>query len=270
MENDYALHKYLVLTRMKGLGPVTQNLLIYCCGGINQLFEADLSDLLYLDETKLPKGSRIGRQRIQSFLTQRAEKSIWKEAEEILKQSEVLGIQVLCTEDKEFPDRFSSLRDLPVVLYVKGSLRINDFHKSLGIVGARRCTAEGKKRAIDRAMEGVVQNEAIISGMAKGIDSYAHTAAIKASGYTVAVLGSGVDICYPKEHKRLYEEITIHGCVLSEYPPGTPPMEYNFPRRNRLIAGLSDRLCVIDAGRNSGTASTVEYSRKYGREIIAD
>jgi DNA protecting protein DprA len=270
MQNDSKLLKYLALTQMKGLGPITQNSLVYCCGGIDPCFEADLSDLLYLDESKLPKGSRIGRRRIQSFLTQREEKSVWKEAEKILKQSESSGIQVICAEDNEFPERFSNLRDLPVVLYVKGCLRINDFRESVGIVGARRCTAEGKRWAIDRAMKAVSRNEAVISGMAKGIDSYAHTAAIKASGYTIAVLGSGVDICYPKEHERLYEEIAIHGCVLSEYPPGTPPMEYNFPRRNRLIAGLSDRLYVIDAGRNSGTSSTVEYSRKYGREIIAD
>ena len=82
------------------------------------------------------------------------------------------------------------------------------------------------------------------------------------------MLGNGADICYPKEHERLYEEIEECGCIVSEYPPGTPPRQCNFPRRNRLIAALSDRLYVIDAGRNSGTRSTIEFGRKYGREIV--
>ena len=147
-------------------------------------------------------------------------------------------------------------------------IKINEFQHSIGIVGARRCTADGKKAAIDIATESTRINAAIISGMAKGIDSYAHTAALKAQGYTIAVLGNGADICYPKEHERLYEEIAKHGCIVSEYPPQTQPREYNFPKRNRLIAALSDKLYVIDAGRNSGTNSTVEYSRNYGREVI--
>ena len=104
--------------------------------------------------------------------------------------------------------------------------------------------------------------------MAKGIDSYAHTAALKSHGYTIAVFGNGVDICYPKEHARLYEEIAEHGCIVSEYPPGTQPREYTFPKRNRLIAALSDKLYVIGAGRNSGTKSTVEYGKKYSKEIV--
>ena len=103
--------------------------------------------------------------------------------------------------------------------------------------------------------------------MAKGIDSYAHTAAIKSGGYTIAVLGNGPDICYPKEHERLYEEISVSGCILSEYPPGTETREYRFPKRNRLITALSDRLYVVDAGRNSGTQSTVEKGWEYGREV---
>ena len=98
---------------------------------------------------------------------------------------------------------------------------------------------------------------------------YAHTAAIKEGGYTIAVLGNGPEICYPKEHERLYEEISKNGCILSEYPPGTEPREYHFPKRNRLIAALSDRLYVIDAGRISGTKTTTQNAVKYGREVYA-
>jgi DNA processing protein len=103
--------------------------------------------------------------------------------------------------------------------------------------------------------------------MAKGIDSYAHTAVLKAQGYTVAVLGNGADICYPREHEKLYAEISERGCIVSEYPPGTVPRKYYFPQRNRLIAALSDELYVIEAGRNSGTRSTVDSCRKYGRYL---
>ena len=171
-------------------------------------------------------------------------------------------------EDSEYPERFRNIKDIPVILYIKGKLKINDFNNSIGIVGARRCTAAGKKTAINTAGMAVDADIAVISGMAKGIDSYAHTAAIKSNGYTISVLGNGVDICYPKEHEKLYEEIAEHGCVLSEYPPGTVPREYTFPKRNRLIAGLSDKLYVIDAGRNSGALSTVDYSKEFGREVI--
>lgn len=103
--------------------------------------------------------------------------------------------------------------------------------------------------------------------MAKGIDSYAHTAALKNDGYTIAILGNSPDICYPKEHGKLYEEIISKGCILSEYPPGTRPNRFTFPKRNRLIAALSDELYVVDIGSNSGTATTIEACEWYGREV---
>ena len=104
-------------------------------------------------------------------------------------------------------------------------------------------------------------------GYAKGIDSYAHTAALKKEGYTISVLGNGVDICYPKEHERLYEEIMLKGCVLSEYPPETMPREFRFPKRIRLIAALSDELYVVDAGRHSGTETTIKACEFYKRTV---
>jgi DNA processing protein len=147
-------------------------------------------------------------------------------------------------------------------------LRINEFTGCAAIVGARGWTAEGKGMAIDFATRAVESGSAVISGMAKGIDSYAHTAALKANGYTIAVLGNGVDICYPKEHDKLYAEIVKRGCVLSEYPPGTEPREYFFPKRNRLIAALSDKIYVVEAGRHSGTQTTVESGRKYSKTVV--
>lgn len=104
--------------------------------------------------------------------------------------------------------------------------------------------------------------------MAKGIDSYAHTAVLKNGGYTVAVLGNGLDQCYPGEHQNLMECIIRQGMVLSEYPPGTPPYRYNFPRRNRIIAALLEELYVIESGSRSGARTTVEYCEKYGHRVF--
>ena len=263
IDNEAKILKYIVLTRMKGLGPVTQNSLLSSCGDIQRCFEASSDDLISLSKIK-----QIGRSRIESFIVQRNDKNLWIQAEKILSSLEASGIKMIVYDDMEFPYRFKNLKDMPIVLYLKGMLVINGFRNSIGIIGARRCTIEGKQTAIDISAKAAETNTAVISGMAKGIDSYAHTAAIKSHGYTIAVLGNGADICYPKEHERLFEEITEHGCVLSEYPPGTPPRAYHFPRRNRLIAALSDKLYVIDAGRNSGTQSTIEYSMEYDREVI--
>ena len=134
--------------------------------------------------------------------------------------------------------------------------------------GSEGVPAKGGDTVIAMIRDAVMEQCAVISGMAKGIDSYAHTAAIKEGGYTIAVLGSGPDICYPKEHQVLYEAIISCGCILSEYPPGTEPRRYMFPRRNRLIAALSDELYVIEAGRYSGTQSTVETCMRYGPAVI--
>ena len=255
--------KYLVLTLMKGIGPVTQNALLDICGNIDRCFTADAEELLCADIE-----DRLGRNKINSFVLQRTDKELWNRARDILKASDKKGINVIMREDADYPTRFTGIPDMPVLLYIKGRLRINDLPLAVGIVGARRCTAEGKEKAIDVARMSVDKGAAIISGMAKGIDSYAHTAALKSHGYTVAVLGNGADICYPAEHEKLYEEIAENGCILSEYPPETTPREYFFPKRNRLIAALSDQLYVIEAGRNSGAKSTVESCIRYGRKVV--
>lgn len=262
-DNELKILRYIVLTQMKGLGPASQNALLDICGDIEGCFKAGFDELTNADAMKL-----IRKCKIRSFISQREDKELWTRAERILQsvRSSVSGVAV--RGDPIFPGRFMGIKDIPVMFYTRGRLRINEFAKSIGIVGARRCSSEGKKYAIDIATEAIGEDAAVISGMAKGIDAYAHTAAMKASGYTIAVLGNGVDICYPKEHERLYEVIAERGCIVSEYPPGTIPREYNFPKRNRLIAALSDKLYVIEAGRNSGTRSTVENCVKYGREVV--
>ncbi len=264
MTTDEIKIEYIMLTLMKGIGPVAQNALLDICGNVANCFDASYDDIICADDMKL-----VGKKKISLFALQRKDLDLRSRAEELLETSKTRGIDIVTREEDSFPDRFKYIKEMPVVLYTKGCLKINEYEKSAGIVGARRCSPEGKEKAIELASNIVSCGTAVISGMAKGIDSYAHTAALKSQGYTIAVLGNGVDICYPKEHDRLYEEIIRTGCVMSEYPPGTVPREYYFPRRNRLIAALSDTLYVIDAGRHSGTETTIESSRKYGREVIA-
>ncbi len=257
------IRNYIILTLMKGLGPVTHNSMINAAGDINACFHFD-EDCLFSLFDKIG----IGKTRIQTFLTHRKDTFFQEAAGRIIQETLSSGINIVTRESSDYPSRFHGIDDMPVVLYQKGKLQINNFDCSVGIVGARRCSSEGKKNAIDIAYKEAKRNIAVISGMAKGVDAYAHTAAIKAEGYTIAVLGNGVDICYPKEHDRLYEKIAQTGCILSEYPPGTQPRQYLFPQRNRLIAALSDRLYVIDAGRNSGTRFTIASSIKYGRLVL--
>ena len=137
----------------------------------------------------------------------------------------------------------------------------------IAVVGARRCTREDKEKCIARVKRCGEDNPGaiIVSGGAKGIDGYAHTAAIKNGLRTIAFVGTGPDRCYPKEHIELFEQISEHGMILSEYPPGTSAYPSHFPRRNRLIAAWSDEMYVIGAGRNSGTLTTKQYFEKYHR-----
>lgn len=260
--------KYIMLSQMKGIGPVTQNTLINIFEDIESCFAAGYEEILEKDNDHTGVNGRIGKKRIEEFMLQKGDCNLRNRSEQIYEGAKAQGIDIITRENGLFPERFENLMDMPVLLYVKGILRINDYQESVGIVGARRCTPKGKENAIDIANKAVTGKSAVISGMAKGIDSYAHTAALKSNGYTIAVLGCGADICYPKEHIKLYEKIIEQGCIISEYPPKTQPRGYIFPKRNRLIAALSDKLYVIDAGRKSGTESTVEYSKRYGRTLV--
>lgn len=135
----------------------------------------------------------------------------------------------------------------------------------IAIIGARRCSAEDKKKCISLVgqMSEKRPGAIIISGGAKGIDGYAHTTAIKNHLRTIAFVGTGLDICYPREHSELFEKICEYGVLLSEYPPGMPAKPYHFPQRNRLIAAWSGEMHIIGAGRNSGTRITQQYFEKY-------
>ena len=178
-------------------------------------------------------------------------------------------IHILTIKNNKYPQMLKNIYDYPVVLYVKGNINIlNDLY--IAIIGTRIASIYGKNIAEKLAYELSLKNINIISGMAKGIDTYAHLGCIKAKGKTIAVLGSGLDNIYPAENKKLYEEIIkTGGAVISEFLVGTKPLATNFPRRNRIISGISNGVIVVEAKKRSGTFITVDYALEQGKEIYA-
>lgn len=170
---------------------------------------------------------------------------------------------------EEYPKCLKEIPDHPYALYVKGSLP-HENQKKAAVIGARRCTLYGEKYAVDFGRVLAGRGVEIISGMARGVDGMAHRGALIGGGKTYAVLGCGVDVCYPKEHIGLYVDILEHGGgILSEHPPGTAPLPQYFPARNRIISGLSDAVLVIEAGRKSGSLITVDMALDQGRDVYA-
>ena len=185
---------------------------------------------------------------------------------EYLEWVESLGIFYVMYEDEDFPYKLRFIPDPPYGLFVKGKLPLEQ-KPSVALIGARACSEYGKRVAVRFAEKLAAYDVQIISGMARGIDSVSQSACIKAGGSTFAVLGSGVDICYPEEMTELYTKITEKGGVISTYAPGTPPVSVNFPPRNRIISGLSNVILVIEARKKSGTLITVDMALEQGREV---
>lgn len=168
----------------------------------------------------------------------------------------------------DYPEPLKEIYDPPPVLFYKGSLPDKN-EWMIGMVGARRCTPFGQNTAIQLARSLSLSGISIVSGMARGIDSYSHLGCLECSGRTYAVLGCGVDICYPADNQELYHEIPEHGAVLSEYVPGTAPTAAHFPKRNRIIAALSKGIVVVEARKRSGSLITAEQGLNMGKDIFA-
>lgn len=240
------------------IGPITANRLLEHFGDPSKIYQAALSELMEI------KG--LSQRQIQSIACNK----ILEHAYKVLDDCDKNSIKVLIKSDIRYPEQAGNLKDAPVVLYYKGHFQ--DMNEPVAIVGARRCTQEAKFCAVELAEKYSMNGQTIISGMAKGIDSYAHTACLKVGGYTVAIVGNGLDICYPSEHKKLMECIMENGLLISEYPPGVRPTRYTFPMRNRLISAWAERIVIVTPGKGSGALITAEYGRKYGRivEVVSD
>lgn len=187
----------------------------------------------------------------------------------MIKYMKQYNIQFINIYDERYPLNLRSIYDPPIGLFVLGNYNcLNE--TILSIVGCRVCSDYGKRCAFDIAKEISQNNIVIASGLAKGIDAYAHLGTISAKQRTIAVLGSGVNIIYPKENKPIYEDILkYNGAIVSEYLLSTKPLKQNFPERNRIISGLSKGVLVIEAKERSGTLITVDFALEQGRDIYA-
>lgn len=179
-----------------------------------------------------------------------------------------LGLTVLTILDADYPARLRNIPDPPPLLYVSGELRQDD-QQALAIVGSRRMTAAGRVITEELSRDLAAAGFTIVSGLALGVDGAAHRGALEAKGRTVAVLGCGIDRNYPAEHQALRRQIEAHGAVLSELPLGAYPYGYHFPRRNRLISGLSLGVVVTEAALASGSLITARLAAEQGREVFA-
>jgi DNA processing protein len=178
------------------------------------------------------------------------------------------GIFLVTEDEPQFPERLSRIPDKPYALYFAGRLPQAE-KRAVAVIGARECTAYGRYMAEQFGAAFAKAGIQVISGMARGIDGIGQTAALKEGGYSLGVLGCGVDICYPGENRELYETLLAAGGICSEYPPGTEPRAVLFPPRNRIISGLCDAVLVVEAREKSGTLITVDMALEQGREVYA-
>ena len=226
--------------------------------------------IYYIEETKLDKLRFLNEKDVA--ILKNAKKDT--ELEEKWRRTEEKRIQFIPYFLKTYPEKLKYITDPPYALYVLGQLP-DEKRKSAAIVGARNCTAYGEQMALQYGKSLAEAGIQIISGMARGIDGAGQRGALnsswaKESGVTYAVLGCGVDVCYPRDHIGLYMDIIEHGGgILSEFPPGTPPLAMNFPMRNRIISGLSDAVLVMEARIRSGSLITADMALEQGKDVYA-
>ncbi len=190
-------------------------------------------------------------------------------AYEIMEWCDDNHVSIISYADELYPNSLRKLNDFPAVLYCYGNMPDFNDSLSIGIVGTRKMSSRGEKNAFTLGYQLSKGGAIIVSGMALGIDCTAQMGTLSANGITVAVLGSGIDVIYPKANASLFYEIAKSGAVLTEYPPSTPPNGRNFPVRNRIISGLSNGIVVVEGDENSGSMITARRAKKQGRDIFA-
>jgi len=249
---------YLGFSYSLGIGPQRLSLLLKNFGNVKNAYLAKKEELIKI----------LGERLTEKFIQFRNQFDPKKELEK-LNQKE---ITVLSWDDEKYPPSLKKIADPPICLYVKGDFLNFDFEKDffLGIVGTRKPTSYGETLAKEFASRLAAMDIVIVSGMALGIDSLAHWAALNSSGRTVAVLGCGVDVIYPPTNTKLYYEILKKGgLVISEFPPGRTVLKGLFVARNRIISGLSSGVLVIEGAKDSGALITARYAAEQGKEVFA-
>ncbi len=240
---------------VRGIGPAKVRALLQHFGDLERAWEADPGVLQAIG---------LDRRAIDSLVETRAQLDLDAEMERLAAQS----IQAITWDDPAYPPRLLQIPDPPPTLYVKGELLPAD-EWAVAAVGTRRASVYGKTVTERLVTDLAINHITIVSGLARGIDGQAHRAALEAGGRTIAVLGSGLDVIYPAEHRRLAQEILENGALISEYSLGTRPEASNFPPRNRIISGLSLGVLVVEAGQKSGALITTDYAADQGRDVFA-
>ncbi len=245
--------KFWICSILAGLGPVRMRKLLELSGNIEKIFTFSIPEL---KDAGVPEkiAARIFRW----------ENLPWKKELEFCERN---GISIITIEDPNYPALLKQTYDPPILMFVKGTIPADGI--PFAIVGTRNPSAYGIRMAEKFAEDLSYFGFVIISGMARGIDTAAHRGALKAGGMTVAVTGCGFSRCYPAENRKLSEEIAESGAVITEFVSDTPPEPQNFPRRNRIVSGLSKGVLVVEAGQQSGALITAHLAAEQGREVFA-
>ena len=246
----------IALTQIPGIGDVLARNLVSYCGGVAEVFKQKKSRLL-----QIPGIGETLADSIQKF-------DHFKNAEAEVKFIEKHGIKTMFYLDKEYPQRLKNLTDAPVMLYALGNANL-DADKIVGIVGTRKASDYGKTFTEELVETLKPTGALIISGLALGIDVAAHRSSVKNNLSTVGVMAHGLDRIYPSQHKTIAKQMLEHGGLLTEFTSGTIPERENFPKRNRIVAGLCDVLVVVETGVKGGAMITAEIANSYNKEIMA-
>lgn len=252
--NQDGLRFWLALWHTPGIGPIKFAKLLLKFPDLSELFKQSTRALAELD---LPPKA-----------IQRLKNPDWHFAEETLTWAEQSNHHIICWQHQHYPTRLSEVYGSPPLLFVKGRLNLLA-DPQIAIVGSRNPTISGYENAKQFARELAKVGFCVTSGLAHGIDTASHTGALSTHGDTIAVLGSGIDEIYPRANRTLANEISEAGALISEFPLGTKPQKTNFPRRNRIISGLSLGVLVIEATKHSGSLITARYAIEQGREVFA-
>ncbi|MBI5187706.1 MAG: DNA-protecting protein DprA, partial [Nitrospirae bacterium] len=247
---------WIALSMVPDIGPASCRSLLSVFGTPEGIFNAGLDDLFSVEGIGTFRAKNIKR-----F-------SSWKDVEKRFRVLEKKGIRVIGFGEPSYPEMLREIEDAPIVIYTKGDIQPEDRY-SIAIVGSRKPTPYGTSVTEKISEELASMGFTIVSGMARGIDALSHIGALRSGGRSIAVLGSGLDVPYPPENKGLMNKIIDSGCVVSEFPPRTPPNRENFPRRNRLISGLSLGVLVIEATSDSGSLITAKCAVEQNREVFA-
>src|SRR3954447_27020276 len=248
---------WIALNMVPGVGPRAATKLLERFGSADAVFHARRSELESL---------RLRPDTVESII----KRELHGRAEQELERVKQLGGDVLILDDGSYPDLLREIDDPPPVLYVKGDWQGCFDQPSVGVIGSRTCSTYGENASEMLARDLASRGLTVTSGLARGIDTAAHRGAIRGQGRTIAVMGTGIDNVYPRENTRLTREILDSGgCLVTQFPLGTPPLKDNFPYRNRIISGLSHGVLIIEASERSGSLITASLATEQGREVMA-